>query len=59
MMVEVLKLSNDHFLIPGENNQMRKMSECPQDLHAYWRLTEYILRAIENTVSQVKERYFL
>jgi hypothetical protein len=54
MIVEVLKLANDHIFIPGKDNQMRKMSECPEDYHAYWRLTEYILKMIENTVEPVR-----
>lgn len=53
MLVEVLKLSDDYIFIPGKDNVMRKMSECPNDYHAYWRLTEYILKMIENSISNV------
>jgi HD superfamily phosphohydrolase len=53
MVVEVLKLANDYLFIPGKDKQMRKMSECANDYHAYWRLTEYILKMIENSIDEV------
>lgn len=58
MLVEVLKLSDDYIFIPGKDNLMRKMSECPSDYHAYWRLTEYILKMIENSISNVSYPLF-
>ena len=54
MLVEVLKLADAHIFIPGKGGALRKMSECPQDFHAYWRLGEYIIKMIENTASAVR-----
>lgn len=70
MIVEALRLANDHILIPGKPSEeelkvqkyengiaMRKMSECAKDFHAYWRLTEYVLRMIEHSVDPVRSSY--
>eukprot|EP01038_Epipyxis_sp_PR26KG_P010096 gene10096-13571_t len=57
MISEAFILSDPYILIPGRSNNsnddeepiLRKMSECPDDLHAYWKLGEYIIRQIENS----------
>ncbi len=38
-----------------DNYELRqvKMSECTSDMHAYWRLGEYIFKQIENSSSEV------
>lgn len=47
MLTEVLLLSDPYITIYGENNTPRKMSEAPQDMHAYWKMSEYLLKQIE------------
>ena len=49
MICEAFRLANAFVLIPGKDGELRKMSECPEDFHAYWKLGEYILRQIENS----------
>lgn len=53
MISEALVLAAPFIHIPGENNQLRNLRECAFDMHAYWRLGEYILRVIENSVIEV------
>ena len=53
MVTEVLKLADPFILIPGKDGRPTKMSECPFDMHAYWRLGEYILKQIENSFEKV------
>ena len=53
MMSEVLILADPYIFIAGENGAMRRMSECPDDLHAYWRLTEYVQFLIQHSTSPV------
>jgi hypothetical protein len=70
MIVEALRSADDHILIPGRPTEdelkvqkyengiaMRKMSECAKDFHAYWRLTEYVLRMIEHSVDPVSSSF--
>lgn len=72
MIVEALRLADDHIFIPGRPTEeeltvqtydngiaMRRMSECAKDFHAYWRLTEYVLRMIEHSVDPVSSLFFL
>jgi HD superfamily phosphohydrolase len=54
MLAEALILADPFVTIPGKNGAPRKMSECVDDLHAYWRLTEYILHVIEHSVQPVR-----
>ena len=49
MIAEALILADPHITIPGLKNQPRRMSECPFDMHAYWRLGEYLLRSIQHS----------
>lgn len=61
MIVEALCLADPYLTIPSysssngsetmsEDPKMCRLSECPQDMNAYWRLGEYLLRVIENSV---------
>ena len=47
MIAEALALANDHLLFPGSDGRRLRMSECCEDMQAYWRLSEYILKLIE------------
>eukprot|EP01041_Mallomonas_annulata_P004648 gene4648-9219_t len=44
MIGQILVLADPFITVPGKDRQLKKMSECPQDMHAYWRLGEHILR---------------
>jgi HD superfamily phosphohydrolase len=54
MLIEVLVLADPHILLPGKNGNLCRMSQCPSDMTAYWRLGEYVVRQIENSYCQVK-----
>ena len=47
MVAEALALANDHLLFPGSGGRRLRMSECCDDMRAYWRLSEYVLKLIE------------
>jgi HD superfamily phosphohydrolase len=49
MVTEVFKLSDPFITIPGKDRKPTRMSECPKDMHAYWRLGEYIMKSIEHS----------
>lgn len=53
MICEALVLANPFFTVPGLGGQPRKMSECPYDYEAYWKLGEYVIRVIENSSDEV------
>ena len=53
MIVETLVLANPFVLLPGRQGTPRRMSDCPEDMHAYWRLGEYLLKQIENSTDEV------
>ena len=53
MILEVLLLADPHLRLPGAGGALRRMSECPQDMHAYWRLSDYIIKQIEHSHQQV------
>ena len=53
MLAEALILANPFLFFPGRDGQPRRMSECPTDLHAYWRLGEYVVQQIENSSDEV------
>lgn len=59
MLAEALVLANPHIHVPGRDDEgrmvARRMSECPRDYHAYWRLGEYLVRNIENSMLPVSE----
>ena len=49
MVGEALVLANDHFTVPGKDGKPTKMSDCHKDMHAYWRITEWIVRYIQHS----------
>jgi len=49
MVGEALVLANDYFTVPGKGGKATKMSECWQDMHAYWRFTEWVVKAIQHS----------
>ncbi len=49
MVGEALVLANEHVTVPGKDGRPTKMSECWQDMHAYWRVTEWIVRHIQHS----------
>ncbi len=49
MVAEALILANDYFTVPGDGGRPTKMSECAKDMHAYWRITEWIVRHIQHS----------
>jgi hypothetical protein len=51
MIAEAFVLADPHFTVPGEKGAARRMSECTKDMHAYWRLSEYVLRSIQHSFS--------
>ncbi len=55
MVGEALYLANDHFTVPGKDGKPTKMSECHKDMHAYWRITEWIVKYIQHsTIPELK-----
>jgi hypothetical protein len=53
MLVEVMRLSDPWFFVPGQDGRPTRMSQCPEDMHAYWRLGEYMLKQVENSFEKV------
>jgi len=49
MVGEALVLANDYVTVPGKDGKATKMSECWQDMHAYWRITEWIVKFIQHS----------
>jgi hypothetical protein len=47
MIVEALMLAEPYVTVPGKDGIPRRFSECVDDMHAYWKLGEYILKQIE------------
>lgn len=47
MIAEAMMLANDHMRFSGRGGSRLRMSDCCTDLHAYWKLGEYILKLIE------------
>jgi len=54
MLLEVLLLADPYLLFPGTNGQLRKMSECPGDMAAYWKLSDSVLKQIETSYAPVR-----
>ena len=50
MFTEVFKLADPYIMLPGKDRKPTRMSECHQDMHAYWRLGEYLFKQIENSL---------
>jgi hypothetical protein len=53
MLTEVFVLADPYIFVPGLGGRPTRMSQCPEDMHAYWRLGEYILKQIENSFDEV------
>jgi HD superfamily phosphohydrolase len=51
MVSEVFVLAANHIFIPGRNNVPCDLKHCVFDMHAYWKLGEYLLKQIENSVA--------
>jgi deoxynucleoside triphosphate triphosphohydrolase SAMHD1 len=49
MVGEALILANDHFTVPGKDGVPTKMSDSYRDMHAYWRITEWIVKYIQHS----------
>ena len=54
MLLEVLLLAEPHLLFPGTGGALRRMSECPRDIEAYWKLSDSIVKQIEISYSPVR-----
>ena len=54
MLLEVLLLADSYLLFPGTNGQLRRMSECPGDMAAYWKLSDSVLKQIETSYAPVR-----
>lgn len=50
MLTEMFKLADPFIMLPGKDRQPTKMSDCPNDMHAYWRLGEYLIKQVENSL---------
>lgn len=53
MLLEVMLLADPHLRFSGSGGQLRRLSECPQDMAAYWKLTDSIVKQIETSYSEV------
>jgi hypothetical protein len=49
MISEVLVLADPYITLPSASGEGVRMSACPHDLSAYWRMGEYLLKVIENS----------
>ena len=56
MLLEVLLLADPYLLFPGTHGQLRRMSECPGDMAAYWKLSDSVLKQIETSYAPVRFR---
>ena len=54
MLLEVLLLADPYLLFPGTNGHLRRMSECPGDMAAYWKLSDSVLKQIETSYAPVR-----
>lgn len=50
MIAEALVLADPYIKIPGTGGALRRMSECPDDLEAYWKLGDHLFKQIEHSV---------
>lgn len=53
MLLEVMLLADDHLLFSGTGGALRKMSQCPSDMAAYWKLSDSVIKMIETSYSPV------
>eukprot|EP00428_Durinskia_dybowskii_P086143 CAMPEP_0170418732 /NCGR_PEP_ID=MMETSP0117_2-20130122/34422_1 /TAXON_ID=400756 /ORGANISM="Durinskia baltica, Strain CSIRO CS-38" /LENGTH=601 /DNA_ID=CAMNT_0010677035 /DNA_START=92 /DNA_END=1897 /DNA_ORIENTATION=+ len=49
MLLEVMLLADPYLRFSGTGGELRKMSECPSDMEAYWKLTDSIIKQIETS----------
>jgi hypothetical protein len=47
MIAEAFALAAPYLSFEGKGGAARRLSECHEDLHAYWKLGEYVLKLIE------------
>ena len=55
MLLEVMLLADPYLRFSGTGGELRKMSECPSDMEAYWKLTDSIIKQIETSYTDVSE----
>lgn len=53
MLLEAMLLADPYLLFSGTGGKLRRMSECPQDMAAYWKLSDALLKQIETSYSEV------
>ena len=53
MICQILYHADSIIRIPGKNRKPTKISECIYDMHAYWRLGDYLIKQIENSFEDV------
>jgi len=59
MLLEVMLLADPYLKFAGTGGQLRRMSECPGDMAAYWQLSDCVLKQIETSYAEVCSYYFL
>jgi hypothetical protein len=57
MLLEVMLLADPHLKFSGTEGQLRRMSECPSDMAAYWKLSDSVIKQIEASYSEVGRVY--
>lgn len=50
MIVEALVLANDFVFLAGKDGVPKRMSDTPDDFHAYWKYSEFIIKQIEHSI---------
>lgn len=53
MLLEVMLLADPYLFFSGTGGKLRKMSECPGDMAAYWKLSDSIIKQIETSYAPV------
>ena len=54
MLLEVMLLADPYLLFSGADGALHRMSECPQDMSAYWKLSDCIIKQIETSYTPVR-----
>jgi hypothetical protein len=57
MLLEVMLLADPYLFFSGTGGKLRKMSECPSDMAAYWKLSDSIIKQIETSYAPVSCRH--
>ena len=55
LIAEAMVLAAPFLLVAGQGGVPRSLGECATDMHAYWRLGEYLLKEIENSMRPVSQ----